>query len=359
VSDKHHFRSRLEFLDDRIVPGFGSLNLGWTDGTGDGLFQTAANWRNLATGATSIRPPAAGDRLTFDGSLTNDSLTNLHGFNLDETTADYLSISINNYSGTVTIAPDSTAGLTTSNFTLASGAISQPVSGTGLTVLTNFSWTGGTLNASANAASITLYGNGDITPANAGTVTTNDTLTFIGAQNAPTTTTVNPGTIAFGAVGGGMVIGAFASVTAKTYTQGDIIGITKNQAGAQSIQIQANATLGCVGPGTISYNLPVGNQGTFNLTGSVRVNLTATNNPNYIQDGAAQLRIENGSLFSSSTSSWIKNGTVYLMMNSALPADQQTATISGTFDMSGGTILFSAPSGIGTNPLVYGTFTAG
>src|SRR5205814_1370266 len=47
---------------------------------------------------------------------------------------------------------------------------------------------------------------------------------------------------------------------------------------------------------------------------------------------------------------------VALLMNTSLPANQQTATITGKIDMTAGLIIFAPPLIIGSD-LVYGTFT--
>src|SRR4051812_37727183 len=57
-------RLGLEPLDARDVPA----NLGWTNLTGDGLFDTPANWRDLDTGQPAIAPPAPNDNLVYDGT---------------------------------------------------------------------------------------------------------------------------------------------------------------------------------------------------------------------------------------------------------------------------------------------------
>jgi hypothetical protein len=286
--------------------------------------------------------------------------------------ADFGSINlINGYTGTVSLASDGTGNLTTVALTLTSGTLAQQVvnpdqsvTSTNLTVYGNFNWTGGVLGnaptGSTTAANVNFYGLGNISPTNAGTVITNSTLMFTGAPNAPEATTINPGTVVFGAFGGGMLVGAFATVTAQTYTKGDVLGFTSMQGMGTSIQTQANGTLGIIGPGQISFSVPITNLGTFNVSGLATVNLKGGDamSSDLSSAGArSQLVLENGSILNVSHKLSISNGTVFLTMKQTLAANLQTVTINGTVNVSGGTILFSAPIGIGTNPLVYGTFT--
>ncbi len=268
------------------------------------------------------------------------------------------------YTGTVSFGQ----AVTVNNFELDSGAISQQDAFTGnaddLTVLANFTWTSGALNNSTTLANVNILGTGTITPANAGTIATGSTLVFTGTSSDPEATTINPGTISMSAVaaaGGGLVVGGFATLTAKTSTQGDIVGITSNQGASPYIVIKANGTFNWTGLGTAKFSIPVHNYGTLNLTGEVAGSIAALKNVEYTQYDGSQLRIQNGSTLSVDTSVDISGGVVYLFMNPALPASAQTATITapsnaGGFIMSAGVILFSAPNMMG-DTLVYGTFT--
>jgi hypothetical protein len=165
-----NFRPRVEFMEPREVPA----TLRWTDALSTGLSQDAGNWQvedSPGSWVTAMRPPARGDDLRFDGATSNASCA-LSGFNAPESLADFNSISlVNNYSGTVTLASDGSAGLSANTFTLTSGAISQPAANTELTVLSDFSWTGGTLNSSTFLSTVTLSGaTATFAPASGGTV---------------------------------------------------------------------------------------------------------------------------------------------------------------------------------------------
>ena len=224
-----------------------------------------------------------------------------------------------------------------------------------------FNWTGGILNSSDVTSTVTIKGAGAITPANAGTVTLGSTLVFVGTQAAPKDSTINPGTIATKAAAS-IVVGAFSNVTARVATIGDVIGITKQQAGAQQIAIQSNGALFYIGPGTINNNLPISNAGgLFKLMDVVRVNLSGgspvANDWDYSQTVAdSRLHIENGSILTVQNKMLMSTGSLYLLMNPNLTAGEQTATITGKFVMTGGDIVFSPPIVIATQ-VVYGTLT--
>lgn len=212
----------------------------WTNAAGNNDFYTAANW--LKDGTLATREPVIGDDVTFDGTVSSANCTNLgllrvvndpgHGGGQSAAGAGSATIGlhslrlISGYSGTVTII----APLQTGTFVLSAaptGSIAQQPTGSissDLTVTDTFTWTSGTLNSSANDATVNINGGGSIAPTNAGTVTLGSTLIFTGTQPAPKETTIDPGTIA--AVRGGIVVGAFATVTARTYTSGDIVGWT-------------------------------------------------------------------------------------------------------------------------------------
>ncbi len=178
-----------------------------------------------------------------------------------------------------------------------------------------------------------------------------------------TTVTELPGTMLVSASSGGEDIRPNATLNATTYTQGDVVGITSGQAGATKVAISANATLGVVGPGGYTNNLPITNAGAFNIGNTARVTLSGGQgvNSDYTQENGSDLRIQNGATLNANLIT-ISGGAVYLVMNPALPANEQTATVNiggvGNigFNISGDTILFSIPLEIG-NSFVYGTFT--
>jgi hypothetical protein len=315
--------------------------------------------------------PVAGDDVVFGtppdietfGGGGGGGLVNCDGMHAPAGGGVYNSVTLRpDYGATVTLS----SGFTTGALVLEGGAISQPSAGTDITVAGGYSgifpaaftWTGGTLNSSSYTSTVYIRGDGNIAPANDGTITTGSTLEFVGTEQVPTTTTVHPGTIQFDNAAGA-VVGAFATLKARTFTEGDIIGLTVHQAGATSIQIQSNGTLWIIGPGTYNSNLRVINSGLFKITGSALATLTGGNATqfDYVQGAVdSKLHIENGSTLDVPHGMEMTNGSVYLLMNPNLPASQQNATIYGTFNMGGGAIVFAPPIPIGT-AVVYGTFT--
>ncbi len=383
-------RLALEGLETREVPAA----LLWTNAHNNGFFADPGNWTNQATNAPSTTVPSSNDDVIFNN--TSPSLTvalpanfilNVKsvqlqngfsgtvafnsGFAIQTNEIDILSgaassaspITVVTYNQTGGVATLNGATMTATNLNLSGGTLDQPVAGSDITATNSFTWTGGILNSSNNGANLFVNGTGTIAPVGAGSLNTNDTLQFVGGQNAPASTTMFPGTVVFGAVGGGVVVGAFATLTAKTVTTGDINGLTMNQAGATQFAMYANSTFNIIGPGKINYNLPIINLGgTFSVSGSAQVNLAGVN-PNkldYGQYSTSKFLLENGSTINSTNGIAIRGGTMTLVMNSALPANQQTATLNGKMELSNGasksTLQFSAPITIGTT-LTYGTFT--
>ncbi len=305
---------------------------------------TASNW-------SLNRYPTYYDDVIFDGAYTSDPCTLV-------AIGPYTSVQlVNGYTGTVT----HTTSMWLNTLVMEGGTLNPSASDKDVTVSQAFTWTGGVLNSSNNPSNLFVRGVGVIAPAAAGVVTTNDTLHFIGAPNAPASTTMFPGTLAFGAVGGGMIIGGFATLTAKTFTAGQVLGVNKDLNGAQKIQILAGGTLGIIGPGTINYDLWMSNAGTLDLSRSATVNLKGVVNPapqnptNYGQLAGGQLNIENGSVLTAVNTFAINGGTITLKTNANLPANQQAATMSGLLLFAGGTINFAPPITIGT-AVTYGTF---
>jgi hypothetical protein len=138
----------VETLEAREVPAA----MVWQNYSGDGDFNNPANWRDGDTLDPAGRIPTSGDDVIFRRGL--GSVTDCNDFNGPATGA-YNSVSIiNDYTGTVTLA----SGFTTGTLVMEYGAISQPTSGTDITVTSHFNWTGGTLNSSDNIANLNLNG---------------------------------------------------------------------------------------------------------------------------------------------------------------------------------------------------------
>lgn len=158
VRTRHPFRARLgvEGLEAREVPALYS----WTSLGGD--FDTLSNWTLASTGTTPTHLPVDGDDIAFM-SATFGPCFNFHG----PGSGSYNSVVINgSYSNTVTLS----GGFSTATLTLDSSgaAISQPVSGTDITVTGSFTWTKGTLNSSSHPATVHLTGTALINPTNDG-----------------------------------------------------------------------------------------------------------------------------------------------------------------------------------------------
>ena len=206
------FRPSLEILDARDVPAV----LLWTDASGDDQFDTAANW---SLGDGSNRGPQAGDDLVFQANPSSGGGVGVgcgagtsppvsypsYGMH-PASGGDYNSVTLEEgYNATVTV----TVGFNTRDLILKSGIIDQPGTGTDITVTgspivdlsnnyllgghPNFYWTGGTLNSDiTSGAALHISGaSALIAPANAGTLTTADTLDFLNGATAE----LDPGTV--------------------------------------------------------------------------------------------------------------------------------------------------------------------
>jgi hypothetical protein len=135
-------------------------------------FEDAANWKCVGLYSEEEiyhTVPWAGDTITFTVDEWNPC-NNFREATGGDGSEEWASVTLQPWYGdTVTLATDvSIRGLF-----LYGGAISQPSSGTDITVTDEFIWTGGTLNSSANASNLILTGSsatGTIAPASGGTV---------------------------------------------------------------------------------------------------------------------------------------------------------------------------------------------
>lgn len=350
------FRTRLgvEGLEAREVPAM----LYWTNWDLDNQFDNPANWLNWDTQLPASAAPGAGDHVVFRDDMSTDDCVNFQGPISGAYAGVYLGpieSEGHDYSGTVYVSGAFTTGI----MRLRSGSIDQSAE---ITVSDTFDWFGGTLNSSSYTSTINIFGNGNIVPLNYGTLTTGSTLNFVGAT-APTTTTIQPGTVQFSNAAQA-VVGAAATVKVEMIASNPSTITGLMQAGAQEITILSGGSLEYRGIGTASTNMKINNEGgLFKLNGQVSVTLTGGNanipGSGYVQNGVgSNLYIVNGSSLAATNGVGINDGSVFLIMNPDLPASQQTATINGSFWMSGGQILFSSPIAIGSSPsLVYGTFT--
>jgi hypothetical protein len=81
------------------------------------------------------------------------------------------------------------------------------------------------LNSSTSRSTVNIYGNGDITPVAAGTLSFGSTLNFTASQPNPKETEIKPGTLV-AQNAAAITIGAYYSVKAKVIAQGDVLTIT-------------------------------------------------------------------------------------------------------------------------------------
>lgn len=178
---------RLEGLGDRVMPA----SYFWhpTVSTSSML---AANW--ISPDAPGTVPSGITAEVFF-ADVHAGSLYDCTDFGV--TSGVFKSVNlVSGYTGTVTIA----AAVTTKDFTMNTGAISQPATagGSDLIVTENFGWYGGTLNSSENVATVRLDGaTGTISPGEAATVLLGSNLSVINAavltMHAGTVECINDG----------------------------------------------------------------------------------------------------------------------------------------------------------------------
>jgi hypothetical protein len=179
-------RLTVEGLEAREVPAA----FYWYPTVTGNLATDGANWKAIPTSSQGLLP-GAGDDVWFE----TDSR-----FGLDADCKDFGDASIKYNS--VNVVSTFTRTVTLSNkvdteyFNLHGGVISQPGSGTDITVSKDLYWTGGKLNNSGFTAKVTVAGavaTGKIEPANAGTLELGSHFTFDGGS----TGTFDAGTVTF------------------------------------------------------------------------------------------------------------------------------------------------------------------
>jgi hypothetical protein len=161
----------LESLDGRIVPS-ADYFLG-------GDPQTPSDW-------SLGRYPSYGDDVIFDGTYTSDDCTL-------SPIGPYHSLQmVNGYSGTVT----HTTLMSLGSLVIEGGTLTPYSSSSNdITVTQNFTWTGGTINFTSYASTLTVTGStatATIAPTNGGIVTLGSSISFENGAAA----TLNNGTIA-------------------------------------------------------------------------------------------------------------------------------------------------------------------
>jgi hypothetical protein len=331
----------VEPLEAREVPA----NLAWTNAMGNGLSTTAGNWWNLDTGATATSAPAAGDSLFFDGSVSNNSVYGLIGFGLSETVADFASIQfVNNYSGTVNVAPDSSGGLSVGSFTLSSGAIAQPYFNTNLTVLSSFTWTGGTLNSSSNLATVTLSGaTGTFAPAGGGTVELGSDITLANGAEA----TMREGTVDMNKSGIQFITttGSRFHIDPGTLKQA-IFGLHP-----LSFGLAMQGTSWTVDTGIVKFGGAMGNGGTVTLMPDVSLSVLGNTDTHegYVQWGGAATYLHGDSVLASLNEPVLIQGGILATVWAPSVGSANATIVSPTVKVSGGDIYAGQQQGLHVN----------
>ncbi len=338
-------------LEAREVPA----TLTWTGAYAYPYSWFAQNWQT-APGVPAISPPAPGDDLVFDGSVSSAGCYGLRGFGLPETQADFNSVRfVNGYNGTVQVASDGTAGLAVNTFDMSCGVINQQSTGADLGVLTSFSWTGGTLNGNpGGAANVNVLGSGSITRPAGGTLNCGSTLNFSNPSAAAVQTVIaGAGTLLLTG-GNGITVEADAKVTVvvRFNAGGALKGLNT---ATKTLTLMPGAVWGYSGKGTEEEDFRVINHGgQFVLgisqpdMGEVTLKLLGGDaaTPAYTQSRLPfsivepTLWIVNGSTLEASKGVVINSGFLTSAGNPNVPAAGQQTTIKGDLTVNGGNIGF-------------------
>ena len=147
-------------------------------------YDVDSNW-SLGHGPVAGEDVVFTDRVTIiDGETISIIVpTNCDGMHAPSGGGDFNSVTVTStFDATITLA----GGFTTGGLSLASGAIDQPAptspwDDTDITVTSDFTWTGGTLNSTANLANLTITGSSAtalVAPEGGGTVNLGDNITL-------------------------------------------------------------------------------------------------------------------------------------------------------------------------------------
>jgi hypothetical protein len=337
-----NFRPRVELLEAREVPALFT----WT-----GAVSTSAsdplNWQTAVPNTL----PGPDDDVVFTAMSSG-----YHNcVDLGSAYEQLKSLTLEaGYDGTVYVVQDSS--LTVGTFTLAGGAIAQPAPSTPLEVTGTFTWTGGVLNSLANGAYIFLDGGGSITLPTGGTLTCGSVLSFGSSTGQLMETIISgAGTLLLNGtnqnainVGGNAGVISVNNVDAQNF---DVIN------GVKTLTLDANSYWGFAGSGTRRFGFRVVNNGgkfflgdpdpNQNWRAQVTIQMTGgtVTDPAYIQGTVAnqspKLQIMSGCVMDVGTSyASIAGGNVWIVGNTDLGANGQTATIKGKYVMAGGAIGF-------------------
>ncbi|MDB5309723.1 MAG: hypothetical protein JWO38_3925 [Gemmataceae bacterium] len=329
------FRPRLEALDERIVPA--GYYVFWADTAGDHLATNPANWQGA--GPTGL--PSAGDNVYF-GTYGSDDCQGFSG--------SYRTVILNSvYTGKVTLS----GALNVGTFGLSGGEISQPVAGTDITVtrvsgmappeVPGFTWHGGILNGSTNAANLTVD-NGTALISD-GTLSTADTLKIV---NNTTATFQNVG-ITFKA-GTGLLVSASAVTIAA---QNNNVTFTSGTSGTSDLMnwITAGGSITVTGPKNWSANgVPLKNDGgTFTVQGGATASFVGSVGTGAVAGSVLQtataggvMLIENGSTVQVDHGVYLAGGK--LSTKPVGSGAQQDAKITGNLTVAGADVVIDDPA---------------
>jgi hypothetical protein len=335
-----------------------------------GNWQQSFTPSNPNSWVTASQVPPTNANVLFDGSAfggTNNNSQDCVGFHVPSGQNLFNTVQlINSYSGTVTLGDDAASGgLSINSLNITSGAISQPDQGlTDLTVLSSLNWSGGNLGDTkadpndplfaASNANVNFNGAGTITLPTNGALYSGDTINF----NNPTAANVS--TIISGAgsllLNGGIGMNVNADAKVKNVVSPGAAVESSVNSNLKSLTLASGTEWGYVGAGTDSLGLMVfNNAGKFYLgdplEGRAQVTLQvgiAATTFGYTQNSNATnatLQIMAGSTLDASGTKGVEidGGQIWLAGNTDLTMAQQTATIKGTYTMTGGSINFLSP----------------
>lgn len=268
-------------------------NCTWTNGGGDGLMSTAANW--LKEGGGPCVEIGTGDNLAFD-SETGTTTSAVWDSGIAQAVATVIVSS--SYSGTITFAADSTVSVDT-NMTIRGGTVvSASVGAVSIAALNIES--GGTLTNNSGTGRITVSGALD----NAGTMTNSGDMTVAGAFT-------NSGTYTKGAAGSLILNNNFSNT--GTFT--DTAGTTTASSTSANFGGAGNTTL---------YNFNVSS--TLTLTGGVTSTNILTINASHSLDASTLLIL----LTKASGVPLVINGTFISSSSTVRYSGATSATIATT-----------------------------
>jgi hypothetical protein len=263
------------------------------------------------------------------------------------------------YTGTITL--DGT--LSAADWYQDTGTVDQPGSGTDITVSTNFTWYGGTINSTSNVGTVNIAGASGVIW---GTVTSGSQFYVETGTDADGNTTygslqVNPGEWDF-TNDGGVEVEEYCSMTLAPGRAGKGILTTNARAGGVTqFDVVAGAFFTVAGDGTgasndlciWANNIPLKNNGLFTAGNYVEANFGGQVDgnvfgPSFLQAGGNS-RIENGSSLVPVNGYTITGGKLSTLAWGL----ENTANIEGKMTMSGGDLVID-DEGTGTHPK-YGT----